>query len=191
MWDEAWGHDYAQFALNKFRSRVSHFDITLWLWSHSSMLCTHLQSNLIVARMFLTITLCTLGCDIHCKVLEHLNHYSLSNFQKYCVPYLMFKNENKIYISISCCYFLMSMTILMDQQFIDNWCVQQAHWSFYPSCAIISSYNGVLFFLSKQHILPLVLKRHIGYKIKIDGKEVKILPKPVLCKTWVVIVLNV
>ena len=38
-------------------------------------------------------------------------------------------------------------------------------------------------FFFKQHICPLVLKRHISYTIKTNGKEVKILPKPVLCKT--------
>ena len=58
---------------------VSHFDIVLCLWSYLTM-STHLQENQILAQISLTITMCTLNCNIHLYV-KFFNeyHYSLSH----------------------------------------------------------------------------------------------------------------
>ena len=56
--------NYAHFPPNRF-VKVSHFDtILLDLSSYSTMLSTHLQPNPILARIFLSIIMCTLSCNI-------------------------------------------------------------------------------------------------------------------------------
>ena len=53
----------------------------LCLWSHLIMLSTYLQPNLILARIFLTITMCTLNCNINwenpwtSRVVTHVQMY--------------------------------------------------------------------------------------------------------------------
>ena len=45
---------------------VSHFDtMPFCLWSYSIMISTHLRPNPILAWISLTITMCTLDCNIH------------------------------------------------------------------------------------------------------------------------------
>ena len=70
MWDGARPKvvrviDCEHFAWNEFRSQsITHSRNALYLWSHLATLSTYLQPNPILAQISLTITMCTLNCDI-------------------------------------------------------------------------------------------------------------------------------